>query len=262
MHERMGFRGWFDVFSVPAHSRLCLICGSMKIVLPDVTLVAISAVATELTKAAINDTLKVATPAKTLFYSREPTDWCDDWYGHWIPAAPQSLIEVAEILWRDVPYRVETSHYLTIQWDGWALNPFAWTDEFLDYDYIGAPWWWHPENRVGNGGFSLRSARLGRFVAAHGIRYSEGLQEDEVICRKYRQALEFCGFRWAPELLAQRFSFEHGDPAPGGSFGFHDCRNWPKVLKPAEFEARIGLADSYVREKTEFRQMLENLTEP
>ncbi len=35
---------------------------------------------------------------------------------------------------------VATPFALVIQYDGFILNPDAWRDEFLDYDYIGAPW--------------------------------------------------------------------------------------------------------------------------
>ena len=56
---------------------------------------------------------------------------------------------------------VESSHALVVQWDGYVVNPDAWTGEFLACDYIGAPWPWGSEgSRVGNGGFSLRSRRL------------------------------------------------------------------------------------------------------
>ena len=64
---------------------------------------------------------------------------------------------------------INTSHYLIIQHDGFVINPQAWDDEFLEYDYIGSPW--NDGNakladidekyKVGNGGFSLRSKRLG-----------------------------------------------------------------------------------------------------
>jgi hypothetical protein len=41
------------------------------------------------------------------------------------------------------------------------VNPAAWDPEFLDWDYIGAKWFWaEAGKRVGNGGFSLRSYKL------------------------------------------------------------------------------------------------------
>ena len=57
----------------------------------------------------------------------------------------------------------KTEHALIIQHDGFVLNAGAWTDDFLKYDYIGAPW---PNRRVGNGGFSLRSKKLMGTAAA------------------------------------------------------------------------------------------------
>ena len=64
---------------------------------------------------------------------------------------------------------VETSHCLLVQPDGFVLFPDKWDDEWLKYDYIGAPWplvkdsYIDPfgnQHQVGNGGFSLRSKKL------------------------------------------------------------------------------------------------------
>ena len=35
---------------------------------------------------------------------------------------------------------INTSHVLLIHPDGFVVNPNSWSDEFLNYDYIGAPW--------------------------------------------------------------------------------------------------------------------------
>jgi hypothetical protein len=52
-----------------------------------------------------------------------------------------------------------------VQYDGMAANKMHWSDDYYNYDYIGAPWpdrftWIRPEEKVGNGGFSLRSMKL------------------------------------------------------------------------------------------------------
>jgi hypothetical protein len=63
---------------------------------------------------------------------------------------------------------VQTRHCLIVQDDGFILDPGRWQNDFLDYDYIGAPWDEYvrivsggylklDKNRVGNGGFSLRA---------------------------------------------------------------------------------------------------------
>ena len=57
----------------------------------------------------------------------------------------------SEFVIRELHKYVDTSHCLLVQWDGYVLNPKSWLPQFLDYDYIGAPW---NGNVVGNGGFS------------------------------------------------------------------------------------------------------------
>ncbi|MEC9064834.1 MAG: DUF5672 family protein, partial [Pseudomonadota bacterium] len=64
---------------------------------------------------------------------------------------------------------IDTDYCLLVQPDGFVINPDKWSDEFYDYDYIGAPWEkvdhsyldpWGKPHRVGNGGFSFRSKKL------------------------------------------------------------------------------------------------------
>ena len=81
---------------------------------------------------------------------------------------------------------ITSDFVLVIQHDGHIINPYKWDDSFLKYDYIGAPWpnnkkWnerWAPYpnsqeiiknlnfNRIGNGGFSLRSKKFLNFSAS------------------------------------------------------------------------------------------------
>jgi hypothetical protein len=42
-----------------------------------------------------------------------------------------------------IPQTVVEDFNIVVQYDGFAVNPQAWTDEFLEYDYIGAVWSWH-----------------------------------------------------------------------------------------------------------------------
>lgn len=127
-----------------------------------------------------------------------------------------------------------TGEYALItQTDGFILNKVAWTDEFLEYDYIGAPWFTamgctyanHPpitiDNCVGNGGFSLRSLRLLE-ATAELAQYSSDdkiYPEDRFICTSARHQLEYKGIKFAPPELAARFSVENS--MYNGQFGFH-----------------------------------------
>jgi hypothetical protein len=151
---------------------------------------------------------------------------------------------------------VDTPHVLIFQHDGFILNPGAWTDEFLKWDYIGAPWLgaqWLVDrfafpkeltgtHVVGNGGFSMRSkkfvetcARLNRAGA-----FTKYQPEDIMLTVWERPLLEKEGIRIAPYEVAKQFSYEDEscDEYPGpytwqGQFGFHglrytDISNWLK----------------------------------
>jgi len=147
-----------------------------------------------------------------------------------------------------IPRIVNTDFNLTIHADGYAVNPDAWTDEFLEYDYIGAQWSFRFINKVGNGGFCLRSKKLydaiNKLKLPHRIEQFpkeirnntnitiEALQdpgklvipEDNIICLIYRQQLEHeYGIKFPPLYLADRFSIEFNTFSPwlGKSLGFH-----------------------------------------
>jgi hypothetical protein len=84
-----------------------------------------------------------------------------------------SVEKYSEFILGELDKYVDTSHVLIVQYDGFILNPDSWTDDFLEYDYVGAPWLvadWAVNNFnfpanllgehvVGNGGFSLRSKK-------------------------------------------------------------------------------------------------------
>jgi hypothetical protein len=136
-----------------------------------------------------------------------------------------SIEQYSHFIMRDLANYVETQHVLVAQWDGFVWHPELWDDEFLKYDYIGAPWpeaVLHPgvPSRfvVGNGGFSLRSKRLQAF-----LRDDQSITmhraEDVAICQLNRAYLEAKGFTFAPLELAKKFSWECLERSP--AFGVH-----------------------------------------
>jgi tetratricopeptide (TPR) repeat protein len=131
---------------------------------------------------------------------------------------------------------IATAHVLLVQWDGYVVNPAAWEPAFLDYDYIGAKWFWaEAGKRVGNGGFSLRSRNLLQALQDPRIRLIDN--EDVTICREFRPLLEQeRGIRFADEALADRFSFEAAYPI-GKPFGFHGLFNFCRTVPAAEIAA-------------------------
>lgn len=121
-----------------------------------------------------------------------------------------------------MPRMIATPFVLVIQWDGYVVDTSAWANAFRKYDYIGGVIHQAAGNVVGNGGFSLRSRKL---LKALPTLPGSRLNEDMVICRMFRQTLETkFGIRFAPEKVAERFSYE--DHYPGkATFGFHAATN-------------------------------------
>jgi hypothetical protein len=115
-----------------------------------------------------------------------------------------------------------TSHILFVESDSAIVKPAAWTDAFLEYDYIGAPWL---DSVVGNGGFCLVSHRLLAAIEALNVPATETacFPSDYKICRVYRRWLENHGIRFAPLKVAQQFSSEQGPYT--NSLGVHSYRD-------------------------------------
>lgn len=139
----------------------------------------------------------------------------------------KSKAEYSRFIFKELTNYVGTDFVLTIQHDGFVVNPKAWSDDFLQYDYIGAAWnWYNDENIIGNGGFSLRSKKLLDVCASDEIM-TELHPEDHAIGRIYKKYLEkHHGIKFAPKEVADRFSIEAHLVSPphnryNGSFGFH-----------------------------------------
>lgn len=124
---------------------------------------------------------------------------------------------------------IDTSHCLVIQHDGFVTNPGSWSNEYLEYDYIGAVTTFHNGSKeVGNGGFSLRSKKLLELLPALPID-NLNLTEDEFICSTHKDTLIESGIKFAPIGLATSFSIDQGEW--NGQFGFHNytltnLNNW------------------------------------
>lgn len=189
--------------------------------LPDVTLICVDTVQYGEAIYALTKSLEQISPARTIFF----TDIVID--------APDDRIEIINIkhlfgtkdyskwMLKELgKYAITTSHILVIQADGYVLDAEQWTDEFLKYSYIGAPWLEVDGHNVGNGGFSLREFRLHEMLSED--EHILPIQpEDTGICRIYRNYLELkYGFTWAPVELAHKFSFELNQPKQP-TFGFH-----------------------------------------
>lgn len=131
---------------------------------------------------------------------------------------------------------IDTPNVLTVQCDGWILNPNSFKPEWLDLDFIGGLY--IQTDQVGSGGFSLRSKRIMQDVSktipnwdgtpdhANQIQHSVGLYEDGVLTlTKFSK-----GYKIATPEQAADFS-QAGNRNPNYlreySFGYH--RTWQVV---------------------------------
>ncbi len=134
---------------------------------------------------------------------------------------------------------INTDFALIIQDDGFVVNPQQWTNEFLNYDYIGAPFpiphstdkisYRDPQGnlmRVGNGGFSFRSRKLLSLPTKLDLEWKSYFgyyNEDGFFAVHNHEVLKDNGCVFAPVDIAARFSHEKETVETVGilPFGFH-----------------------------------------
>lgn len=135
----------------------------------------------------------------------------------------------------DLPKYIDSDFCLTIQHDGYIIDSSSWKDEFMKFDYVGAPWppEWGYKNRVGNGGFCLKSQKF--LQASHEIFklfnfgtelnrsiYDISVNEDFLSCNIYYKEFIDKGIKFADTQTAANFSIERPVPEmKDKSFGFH-----------------------------------------
>lgn len=176
-----------------------------------------------------------------LFSPRPPTI---PFVGRWVQLPKFGYVGYSTFSTKCLHYYVNNEFALVTQHDGFIIHPENWREEFLQYDYIGAPW---PEDfggeRVGNSGFSLRSRAFMQACADINIphnnemdepearRYMPGVDEaaDDIwMCKNadVREAMERFGISYAPVEVARFFSSEMEIPElpfdDTKVFGFHD----------------------------------------
>lgn len=204
-----------------------------RLALPQVTLCAASSVNVAATLRALEASLAQVDFASCLFFTDAQVKPSHPGITI-MPIAPlTSAAAYSDFLLTCMVDHVDTSHCMIVQWDGHVLDAGRWREEFLDFDYIGASWPQFSDGYdVGNGGFSMRSARLmalcrhASFVGFH--------PEDLSIGRENRFWLEEQGMRFAPRALADIFSAERaGDVTT--SFGYHGIWHMPSAISVARF---------------------------
>jgi len=228
-----------------------------KLTLPNVTLLAVTSVEIEQHQMSLKiSSQNIKFGAVKLLSSSLPEKKYSDI--EYISVPHFNYADQNRFLMEDLHKHFETSHCLYVEADSFVVNADLWKEEFLEFDYIGAPWpnkielnpnlkkgeefAYNPnilepvnenlilnmkENCVGNGGFSLRSRKLLKTVAK--INYDSLnfplKNEDLIICHYLYKEMTDKGIRFASPKLAAQFAVEDVHHFNGQNvnsfFGFH-----------------------------------------
>lgn len=223
--------------------------------LPTVTLATVTSVATEQTAQAMAKSLDAVAFANALWVCDAQPPEILTGRVEWVKVAPLTTREAySQFIMRELGLLLQTPHVLLVQWDGYVLDPAVWSADFLEFDYIGAPWpHFRDAHNVGNGGFSLRSQRLLRATAK---LPETGEAEDVAICRTWRPRLEEeYGIRFAPKNVAQRFAFERGTSSKK-TFGFHGVFNLVDLVGHQAAFPLLSRLEMNILARNEIRDLL------
>ena len=203
-----------------------------KLRLPNITLLAASSVKVDL----VQDALKISSyeidfaSVKLLSSSKPKIKFSEIEYIH-IPE--MNLDGYCKLIIEDLYKYFDTTHCLIIQDDGFIVNSDQWNNDFLNFDYIGAPWTKtvSPKknlniellnNRVGNGGFSLRSKKFAsvcKDLNFFNLKDKFSINnEDIIICHYLYDYMIKKDIKFAPIKLASNFSME--DEKTNNQYGY------------------------------------------
>lgn len=144
---------------------------SDKLQLPTVTLLAVDCLNTDLIIKVIEHCKSKCDFGAVKFLTSIPCD-----YEHVIKIKPlNSLIAYSVFMLKHAYEYIDTSHILTIQRDGWILNPESFDYSLLELDFVGGLYMQY--DKCGSGGFSLRSKKIMEEVSK-AVPYWDGTQQE------------------------------------------------------------------------------------
>lgn len=176
----------------------------------------------------------------------------DEWY---YVDTFETVDDWCKFIFYEIHKFVDTEFCFLIHPDGYVINANQWTNEFLNYDYIGAPWLpdtmfdiYGNEVRVGNS-VSIRSKRLLELPSKLNLPwkpFNGSYNEDSQICCHYRPYFLGAGMTFAPVELAAKFSKEIPCLEHQGveSFAFHEWESKFATFKLEDIYAEYVNLDS------------------
>lgn len=188
----------------------------------NVTLVSVATTEVEATAKAIEYSVKELCFERVLLLSHYDPTPGNNVYEH-IKIKPFNNVgEWGRFVVFDLYKYIDTDYIILIHADGFIVNPDSWRDEFLEYDYIGAPWPLPKDNfsfrdyygniiRCGNS-VSLRSKKMLNLPSELKLDWESAkdifFHEDGFLCVKNRHILQAEGIKYAPLSIAAHFSRE------------------------------------------------------
>jgi len=209
-----------------------------KLSLPNVTLLAATSVEIDMSQLALRISLRnIEFGAVKLLSSLPPNKKYSNIEYIPIPVM-NNIADYNRMIIENLHKYFQTSHCLLVQPDSFVVDSDLWKNEFLQFDYIGAPWSEKlqinsnlildmKKNCVGNGGFSLRSRKLVETTAK--INFDSlkfpFKNEDIIICHYLYEQMLNNGISFATPEIAAKFSMENENHLYGQDinkvFGFH-----------------------------------------
>jgi len=204
--------------------------------LKDVTLYALTSIEIDAAIHAImKSSEKLEFGAIKLLSDKEPDNLPDKIKWEYVPKM-SNIDHFNYYMFLETGKHIETSHALHVHHHAWVINSEMWDDEWLQYDYIGAPWKVIENTyigndgtvaRVGNDGFSLKSKKLLDIPKQNNfhLRSEQGyFNVDGQCCCYWRKEMLELGIKYASVEVAAKFSYENEVPENQNDlvpFGFH-----------------------------------------
>jgi hypothetical protein len=209
-----------------------------KLFLPNITLVAVDTTTdVEATSMAIKYSCRDIVFGRVLLISNYNPNPKSKEYDFIKIKAFKNISEWCEFIVFELFKFINTDFIILIHADGFIVNSNKWTNNFLNYDYIGSPWprSKHPiafkdSNgnvcRVGNS-VSLRSKKILEMPTKLNLGWENFVlnfpHEDGYLCAQHKVLLESHGIKFAPLEVAIHFGRELPIPENRGisPFLFH-----------------------------------------
>ena len=230
--------------------------------LPAITLVCIDCRQPALAIAALGQTLDRLQVADVLFVSDH--DPGVDGLPTLVTSALGTPADRLRFIAAGLRPRIRTSHVLLVQWDAFVVDASAWTDAFLEHDWV-APHVYAPRESD-NEGIALLSTRL---LDAMGTVSLAGVETLRALVARLtgeqRPLHDSAGtselaLRLAPPPLAERFAFADGAPARR-TFAFQGLHNMWLFFRPTDLDAFLSMAPAAVLHSEALADLALNLRE-